>query len=378
MSGGPASSPAAVTGVAVVSAFGRGTEALLDNATAGRPAFGPVTRFDVTGRRVGVAATLPGDPVLVDELAGVVDGACDDAGLSRSQRGDTPLLLAVHGDPGLARAGDDERPGRSAGAMAAGIAHRCGLSSTVRAYTSACVAASTAVADAGAMIARGQADRIVVAAGYLVEPDQFGLFDAGRALATDGQVRPFSTGRSGLLLGDGVAAVVLESGAAVRRPGGAAHAWLAGWGRAGDAYHVCRPDPTGAGMARAIGDALRRAGISASQVGYLNAHGSGTPHSDVAEAAAIRRALGDAEVPVSSTKSVVGQALEAAGLLEFIVTALALRRGELPVNAGFLGPDGDCPLDVITEQPRKTDARYAVSVNAAFGGANTALVVGAP
>ena len=172
--------------------------------------------------------------------------------------------------------------------------------------------------------------------------------------------------------------MVLESGAAVRRPGGAAHAWLAGWGRAGDAYHVCRPDPAGAGMARAIGDALRRAGISASQVGYLNAHGSGTPHSDVAEAAAIRRALGDAEVPVSSTKSVVGQALEAAGLLEFIVTALALRRGELPVNAGFLGPDGDCPLDVITEQPRKTDARYAVSVNAAFGGANTALVVGAP
>ena len=96
------------------------------------------------------------------------------------------------------------------------------------------------------------------------------------------------------------------------------------------------------------------------------------------EAAAIRRTFPDHAVPVSSTKSVAGQALEAAGLLEFIVTALALRRGELPVNAGFLGPDGDCPLDVITEQPRKTDARYAVSVNAAFGGANTALVVGAP
>src|SRR5207237_6235103 len=106
---------------------------------------------------------------------------------------------------------------------------------TVRADTSACVAASTAVADAGVMIARRQAERVVVAAGYLVEPDQFGLFDAGRALATDGQVRPFSARRTGLLLGDGVAAVVLESGSAVRRT---PLAWLAGWGRAGDAYHV--------------------------------------------------------------------------------------------------------------------------------------------
>jgi len=366
---------AALTGTAAVSAFGRGTGALLDNAVAGRPAFGPVTRFDVTDRRVGVAATLPGSPDLVDELAGVVSGACDEAGLNDAQRASLPLLLAVHGDPGLARAGDGERPGRSAGAMAARVAVRCGLSGTVRAYTSACVAASTAVADAGAMIARGHADRVVVAAGYLVEPDQFGLFDAGRALATDGQVRPFSTRRTGLLLGDGVAAVVLESGSAVaRRP---VQAWLAGSGRAADAHHACRPDPTGAGMARAIGAALARAGIAAEEVGYLNAHGSGTPHSDVAEAAAIRRAFPDHAVPVSSTKSVAGQALEAAGLLEFIATALALGRGELPVNAGYLGPDEQCPLDVITGQPRRTDARYAMSVNAAFGGANTALVVAA-
>jgi 3-oxoacyl-(acyl-carrier-protein) synthase len=226
------------------------------------------------------------------------------------------------------------------------------------------------------MIAHGHADRVVVAAGYLVEPDQFGLFDAGRALATDGQVRPFSARRTGLLLGDGVAAVVLESASAAR--GRPVHAWLAGWGRTGDAYHVCRPDPTGAGMARAIGVALRRAGISADEVGYLNAHGSGTPHSDVAEAAAIGRVFGVHPVPVSSTKSVVGQALEAAGLLEFIVTALALGRGELPVNAGYLGPDEQCPLDVVTGQPRRTGTRYAMSVNAAFGGANTALVVGAP
>jgi 3-oxoacyl-[acyl-carrier-protein] synthase II len=369
--------PAALTGMDAVSAFGHGTKPLLDNVLPGRAAFGPVRRFDVADRRVGVAATMPGSPVLLDELVRVVEGACDEAGLSTMERAGTPLLLAVHGDPGLARAELDERAGRSAGALAAALAERCGLGSALRAYTSACVAASTAVADAASLVRRG-APRVVVAAGYLVEPDQFALFDAGRALATDGQVRPFSAKRTGLLLGDGVAAVVLESASVVRLRGAVPLAWLAGWGRAGDAYHVCRPDPTGAGLARAIGDALRRGGIAAEDVGYLNAHGSGTPHSDAAESNAIRRAFGDRAIPVSSTKSVVGQALEAAGLVELIVTALALHRGELPVNAGFLEPDAACPLDVIVDAPRPTTARYALSLNSAFGGANTALLVGAP
>ena len=372
---GPA--PAALTGMDVVSAFGHGTKPLLDNVVPGRAAFGPVGRFDVADRRVGVAATMPGSPVLLDGLVRVVEGACDEAGLSTMERAETPLLLAVHGDPGLARAGRDERPGRSAGALAVALAERCGLASALRAYTSACVAASTAVADGGSLLARG-AERVVVAAGYLVEPDQFALFDAGRALATDGQVRPFSARRKGLLLGDGVAAVVLESADALRRRGATPLARLSGWGRAGDAYHVCRPDPTGAGLARAIGDALRRGGIAAEDVGYLNAHGSGTPHSDAAESNAVRRAFGDRAIPISSTKSVVGQALEAAGLVELIVTALALHHGELPVNAGFLEPDAQCPLDVIVDAPRPTTARYALSLNSAFGGANTALLVAAP
>ena len=116
---------------------------------------------------------------------------------------------------------------------------------TTRRGLSACVAASTAVADAAAAVARGRASRIVVAAGYLVERDQFALFDAGRALASDGRVRPFSAHRSGLLLGDGVGAVVVESASAARRRGAEVLGRLAGWGRAGDAYHVCRPRPDG-------------------------------------------------------------------------------------------------------------------------------------
>jgi len=369
---------AVISGMAALSAFGRGLEPLLTAAVAGTPAFAPVRRFDVSTRRVGVAATLPGQPVLLDELVGIVDEACEHAGLSAAERAGCPLLLAVHGDPALARAMPEDRARLGADTLAAAVAGKAGLAGTARAYTSACVAASTAVADGGAMVALGRAERVVVAAGYLVEPDQFALFDAGRALAVDGQVRPFSINRKGLLLGDGVAAVVVESAGAARRRRVEPLGRLVGWARTGDAYHVVQPRPDGAGLARAILAALARAGVPAERVGYVNAHGSGTAQSDPAEAAALHRALGEAAatVPVSSTKSVHGQALEASGLLEFVLTVLSVQCGQLPVNAGFLAPDPACPLDVVTA-PRAAQPEYALSLNAAFGGANTALLVGA-
>jgi 3-oxoacyl-(acyl-carrier-protein) synthase len=154
---------------------------------------------------------------------------------------------------------------------------------------------------------------------------------------------------------------------------------VAGWGRAGDAYHVCQPRPDGSGLARAIGLALGRAGVEPRDVGYVNAHGSGTPASDAMEANALRLALGPAagEVPVSSTKSLHGQALEASALLEIIVTVLALRAGVLPVNAGFLDRDDECRLNLILDRPLPARPSWALCLNAAFGGANTAIVVGA-
>jgi 3-oxoacyl-[acyl-carrier-protein] synthase II len=163
---------------------------------------------------------------------------------------------------------------------------------------------------------------------------------------------------------------VLEAGA--REP----LAEIAGWGRAGDGYHIVRPDPEGAGMARAITAALRRAGVAPAEVGYVNANASGA-EGDAAEAAALHRALGTAAatVPVSSTKSVHGHGLEGSGLLELIVTVLAVQAGKLPVNAGYLGADPACALDVIVGAPREAGGPYALSLNAAFGGANTALLV---
>ncbi|MEU4288657.1 beta-ketoacyl synthase N-terminal-like domain-containing protein [Kribbella sp. NPDC026596] len=324
--------PVAVTGLSILTALGRGPEAQL----ASTPAFTEITRFDTSARRVHHAATAAETGTLEEELDLAIATACAQAGVDRRT---TPLLLALH-----------TAPARDFGQR--------------RVYTSACVSASTALADAATLIRTGRADRIVVAAAYLVEPHQHALFDAGRALSTDGAVRPFSLHRQGTLLGDGVAAVVLEAGEGL--------AELVGWARAGDAYHPCQPAPDGRGLAAAIQAALTKANVAPEEVGYLNANATGTVFSDAAEAAALNQVFRPA---VSSTKSLHGHALEASGLVEFVVLVQALREGKLPVNAGYLDVDPACGVDLILEVPRPAGSPYGISVNSAFGGANTALVV---
>ena len=375
-----------VTGLGVLCAFGRGPRRLMAGVLPGTPAFGPVHRFDVAARQVGRAAVLPGAPDLAAELLAALDEACaqaqwdptephsvphsDPTSEPDSDPNRCPVLLALHGD---SRTADLARQ------VADGVTARPGLSGIKRIYTCACVAASTAVADAAAHIIAGRYERILVAAGYLVEPDTFAVFDAGRALARDGQARPFSRDRKGLLLGDAVAAILLESPTAAARRGVTGLARLAGWGRAGDAYHVCRPRPDGAGLARAVISALNRAGVDPGAVDYVNANATGSPFADQAEVAALELVFGPAlaRVAVSSTKGAHGHALEASALLELAVTVLAVRDGRLPVNAGYLGPDGSCELDLVLDGPRSQPTRYALSLNSAFGGANTALLVGA-
>jgi 3-oxoacyl-(acyl-carrier-protein) synthase len=368
------SSRVVVTGMGVTTAFGRGTSALLDGLAAGQSAFGQTTRFDTKRCRVGVAAELPGDPKLPLELGTVIEQACAGARLDEADRASADLFLALHTDAGAAR---DPAAGDVIGDTPGEISVTTGLPHPARIYTTACVAASTAIIDAATLIRSGRASRVIVVAGYLVDADSFWLFDAGRTLATDGQVRPFSAGRQGLLLGDGLAAVVLEDASAASERGAEPLARLAGWGRAGDAYHVCQPRPDGTGLARSIEAALRRGGITPDQVGYLNANATGTTFADSSEAAAIHLAFGEhaASVPVSSTKSLHGHALEASALVEFVVTVLSLRTGSLPVNAGFLGTDPACQLDLVLDEPRQVRPRYALSLNAAFGGANTALLL---
>ncbi|WP_033217452.1 beta-ketoacyl synthase N-terminal-like domain-containing protein [Kitasatospora phosalacinea] len=361
---GPPRRTVLVGGIGVRSAFGAGLAVLTDGVLAGRPAFAPVERFGTARYRADRAATGPGSPRLADQLVAVLAeaGALSAPDDHRHPYADEELLLALHGD-------------RRAGPVAAEVGGRTGLHPRV--YTGACVAASSAVADAAALIASGRRERVVVAAGYLVEPDTFAVFDAGRALARDGAVRPFSLGRQGMLLGDAAVAVVLESEPALRRRGGTALAELAGWARTGDAFHVCRPHPDGTGLARAVHGALARAGAAPAAIGYVNANGAGSTLGDLAEAAALRGVFPAGTPPVSSTKSVHGHALEASALLELAATVGALRAGALPVNAGWQAPDPDCPLDLVLDRPRPAAPApaLALTVNAAFGGANTALLL---
>ncbi|MEU6237029.1 beta-ketoacyl synthase N-terminal-like domain-containing protein [Kitasatospora sp. NPDC047058] len=359
-----------ITGIGVLSAAGTGLDALAEAAAHGKAAFGPVTRFDVSARRTTRAALLPEPVPLADAVLAAVDQACRQARLPAAGNPGLPVLLALHSDL-RTRAVTD--------AVAAGATAAWGTAGVTRVYTGACVAAGTAVADAAALVAAGRHPRVLVAAGHLVEPGVFAAFDAGRALARDGELRPFSAGRTGTLLGDAAAAVLVEAEPDAGRRGAPVLARLAGWGRAGDAHHVCRPEPDGAGAVRAVGAALARAGLAPAEIGYVNANGTGSPLADRAEASALRRVFGrHAErLPVSSSKAVHGHALEASALLELAVTVAALRDGRLPVNAGWLGPDPDVGLDLVLDGPRTARPRYALTLNSAFGGANTALLVAA-
>ncbi|MET8546139.1 beta-ketoacyl synthase N-terminal-like domain-containing protein, partial [Kitasatospora sp. NPDC004799] len=209
-----------VTGAGVLSAAGRGLAALAEAVTHGAPLFGPVTRFDVSARRTTRAALFPDSAPTADgappaesapptgtrPLAGAVldaiGQACRQAGLTSAEGAALPVLLALH---------SDEHTRATADAVAAGVRADWGAPGVTRVYNGACVAAATAVADAGALVATGRHERVLVAAGHLVGPGVFAVFDAGRALARDGEARPFSAGRTGTLLADAAAAVLVES-----------------------------------------------------------------------------------------------------------------------------------------------------------------------
>ncbi|MFI6370812.1 beta-ketoacyl-[acyl-carrier-protein] synthase family protein [Streptomyces sp. NPDC050546] len=420
-----------ITGFGVRTAFGTGAGALRRGVFEGIPAFRPTTRFDTGPYRTPMAAAAPDGPDAVEDwalrhaLARCGAEALDMAGLGPGT--EAAILLGVAGDhtsvtrywrnrgvvpsgaagEGVGRSGAaGEGVGRDAGVAHGGgsggepgggaaarfadavparlaelLAGQLGLTGPRLTFTNACVASAAAIIHACRLISSGRIDVAVCAGGYLVEEETFGKFDSGRALSRDGMVRPFSADRSGLLLGDGVAAVVLESAEHARRRGARPLASVPGWGAATDAHHIAQPHPEGAGLARAARQALRLAGDpDGAALGYVNAHGTGTRYNDGAETRGLRAALGKRadSIPVSSTKSTTGHLLEAAGIVEFVITMLALTDGVLPPTAGFTRPDPECDLDCVPNRPRRADSRRALTINAAFGGANTALVLERP
>jgi 3-oxoacyl-[acyl-carrier-protein] synthase II len=375
-----------VTGYGVRSAFGPGRAALARNVFQGVPGFRPVSRFGTARYRTGLAACAPDDPGQRGALLECGRAALESAGLTGPL--DAAALFGLTGDftrvtafwrsredadgaPDADRVGES-LPSRQVEAVAAAL----DLRGEQTAFTNGCIASTNAIVHGCRLIRSGRADIAVCGGAYLVEEEFFAMFNAGRAFSRDGAMHPFSAGRSGLLLGDGAAVLVLESARHLARRGGRALARIAGWGMAGDAYHVCKPHPEGLGMAAAAHQAIRRAGIDASAVDYVNAHGTSTPLNDSAETAAVKQVFGkDTAVAVSSTKGSTGHALEASGALEAVIAVVALEDQVVPPTAGYLGADPECDLDYVVEGPRSQPLQYVLSMHASFGGANAALVL---
>ncbi|WP_029433899.1 beta-ketoacyl synthase [Blastococcus sp. URHD0036] len=265
---------------------------------------------------------------------------------------------------------------------AAAVGLAIGAKAGVHAPVSACASGAEAIRWGLDLIRFNRADIVLVGgAEACVHPLPMAGFAAMRAMSTrndepERASRPFDKGRDGFVLAEGAAALVLERGDAARARGATIHARLAGAGATADGYDLVAPHPEGEGAGRAITAALRDAGISATDVGHVNAHATSTPVGDTAEAAAIRSSIGE-HVLVTATKSLTGHLLGAAGALESVFTILALRDQIVPATANLDDPDDDAAvqaLDIVRREPRKAQLTAAVNDSFGFGGHNIALV----
>ncbi len=265
---------------------------------------------------------------------------------------------------------------------AAAVGLAVGAKGGVHAPVSACASGAEAIRWGLDLIRFDRADVVLVGGTEAcVHPLPMAGFAAMRAMSTrndepERASRPFDKGRDGFVLGEGAAALVLERADAARARGARVHARLAGAGGTADGYDLVAPHPEGEGAARAIGAALRDAGLSPADIGHVNAHATSTPVGDTAEAAAIRSSLGE-HVLVSATKSQTGHLLGAAGALESVFTVLALREQVVPATANLEDPDDDAAvqaLDIVRNEPRRTQLNAAVNDSFGFGGHNMALV----
>jgi len=266
--------------------------------------------------------------------------------------------------------------------MASGlVSMRFGAKGPNSSVVTACATGNHAIGDAFKLIQRGAAD-VMIAGGAeaIIVPLTIAGFCSMKAMSTRNDEpqkasRPFDAGRDGFVCGEGGGVVVLESLAHAQRRGARIYGEVIGYGMTGDAHHMTAPDPEGDGAARAMAGALADARLQPSDVGYINAHGTSTQYNDKFETIAIKRVFGDhaRKLAVSSTKSMTGHLLGAAGGIEAIATVLALHRGTLPPTMNYETPDPDCDLDYIPNQARKQEVEVALSNAFGFGGTNATL-----
>ena len=274
-------------------------------------------------------------------------------------------------------------PGRIINLASGFVSIEFGLKGPNHAVVTACSTGAHALGDAGRMIALGDAD-VMVAGGTESPVNRMSLagFSALRALSTafnddpTRASRPYDKARDGFVMGEGAGAVVLEELEHAKARGARIYAELVGYGMSGDAYHITAPAPDGDGAYRCMSMAMKRAGVTANDIDYINAHGTSTPLGDEIELAAVQRLVGNsaARVSMSSTKSCIGHLLGAAGAVEAIFSILAIRDGIVPPTINLDNPSVETPIDLVPHQARRREVNIALSNSFGFGGTNASLI----
>ncbi|WP_020497318.1 beta-ketoacyl-[acyl-carrier-protein] synthase family protein [Sciscionella marina] len=419
MSTWTASRRAVITGIGSVAPGGIGTKAFWDLLANGRTATRNITQFDARQYRSRIAAECDFDPVAeglspreirrLDRAAqfALVAGkeAIEDAGIEvdalDSHRTAVALGSAVGCTTSLEREyviGSDL--GRewhvdprytiphlyehfAPSSMAAELASLIGAEGPVNVVSTGCTSGLDSVGHAAELIAEGSADLVLTGATEApLSPITTVCFDVIRASSRrnddpEHSCRPFDKTRDGLVLGEGSAILVLEDEARARARGAHVYGEIAGYASRCNAYHMTGLHPDGREMAEAIGSALNQARMNATEVDYINAHGSGTKQNDRHETAAFKRSLGEHayRIPVSGFKSMVGHSLGAIGSLEIVGCLLALEQGVIPPTANLHEPDPECDLDYVPLVAREQRVASALTVGSGFGGFQTAMLL---
>jgi 3-oxoacyl-[acyl-carrier-protein] synthase II len=403
----------AVTGVGLVSPLGIGTKENWDALLAGRSGIGPITRFEAAQYPVRIAGEVKGfDPSLfvskkdikkmdtfIHYGMGAAHFAIEDSGFKvtpeNAERvavvigsgiGGLPLIESQHRrvwEGGPDRFSPFFIPGLIANMTAGQVSIKYGAKGPNLATVTACTTGAHAVGEAYRMIQYGDADAAITGgAEAVITTLAVGGFAAMRALSTrndepERASRPWDKDRDGFVIGEGAGILVLEEWESARKRGADIYAELVGYGMSGDAYHISAPSEDGDGPARVMINTLRDADANPSEVDYINAHGTSTPMGDRVETIAIKRVFGDhaKKLAVSSTKSMTGHLLGAAGGLEMGILALTVKHGIIPPTINLDHPDPDCDLDYVPHTAREAKIRYALSNSFGFGGTNGCLLL---
>jgi len=401
-----------VTGLGLVTPLGIGVEKTWPAIIAGTSGVGRITRFDASDLPSQIAAEVkdfdPADFIEKKEIKkmdkfiqfGVAAAkmAVEDSGLRitdaiaervgvyvGSGMGGLPAIEATHSrflEGGVKKVSPFFIPMTIINLVSGHIAMMHGAKGPNSAVVTACAAGTHAIGDAFKIIQRGDAD-MMIAGGTeaVISPLGIGGFCAMRALSVrndepEKASRPFDAMRDGFVMGEGAGVIVLEELSWAERRGARIYAEVKGYGMTGDAYHMTTPSPEGEGASRCIKIALNDAGLSTGEVDYINAHGTSTKFNDENETAAIKSVFGKRayEMPVSSTKSMTGHLLGAAGGIEAIFSVLSIENGVIPPTINYEFQDAECDLDYVPNKSRAANVDIAMSNSFGFGGTNACLV----